>query len=221
MIQENKGVKEKIHMKIDAVIFDVDGTLWDSTDVVASAWNQATKEAGVEREPLTGDILKTVFGKPMNKIADELFPDATQEARDMILKTCCHYEHEALLNYKGSLLFPGVKELFEELSKKCKVYVVSNCQSGYIELFLKLNGMEEYVTDTECYGDTLLSKGQNIKLIMERNQIQNTFYVGDTIGDFNATKEAEVPFVFAKYGFGKVEGAWQEIDDIREVLNLI
>ena len=38
---------------------------------------------------------------------------------------------------------------------------------------------------------------------------------------FNATKEAGVPFVFAKYGFGNVEGAWKEIDDIREVLNII
>ena len=208
-------------MKLDAVIFDVDGTLWDSTDVVAGAWNQAVKEAGVEREPLTGAILKTVFGKSMDKIADELFPNATREAKDQILDTCCHYEHEALMEYEGNLLFPGVKEVFEEVSKKCKVCVVSNCQSGYIELFLKVNGLEQYVTDTECYGDTLLSKGENIKLIMDRNQIQNTFYVGDTSGDFNATKEAGIPFVFVKYGFGKVEGAWKEIDDIREVLKFI
>lgn len=208
-------------MKVDAVIFDVDGTLWDSTDVVAGAWNKATAEAGVEREPLTGDILKTVFGKPMNVIADELFPDATQEKKDYLLKICCGYEHAALEEYEEDLLFPGVREVFEKLSEKCKVYVVSNCQSGYIELFLKKNNLGAYVTDTECYGDTLLSKGENIKLIMERNNIQNAFYVGDTMGDFNATKVAGIPFVYVKYGFAKVEGAWKEVDDIREVLDLV
>lgn len=208
-------------MKYDAVIFDVDGTLWDSTDVVASAWNQAMEELGVVREPITGDILKTEFGKPMNIIVDNLFPMADQETKDEILRRACIYEHELLINHKENLMFPGVREVFEKLSKECKVYVVSNCQCGYIELFLEKNNLEQYVTDIECYGNTLLSKGENIKLVIERNYIQNAFYVGDTLGDFNASKFAEIPFVYAKYGFAKVEGAWKEIDDIREVLDLV
>ena len=114
-----------------------------------------------------------------------------------------------------------IDELVEKLSKECKVYVVSNCQCGYIELFLEKNNLEQYVTDIECYGNTLLSKGENIKLVIERNHIQNAFYVGDTLGDFNASKFAEIPFVYAKYGFAKVEGAWKEVDDIREVLDLV
>ena len=77
------------------------------------------------------------------------------------------------------------------------------------------------MTDIECYGNTLLSKGENIKLVIERNGIQNGFYVGDTMGDFNAAKFAEIPFVYVKYGFAKVEGAWKEVDDIREVLELV
>lgn len=208
-------------MKYDAVIFDVDGTLWDSTDVVASAWNCAMDELGVKRDPITGDVLKKEFGKPMNIIVDNLFPMADQDTKDEILRRACMYEHELLIDHKESLLFPGVREVFETLSKQCKVYVVSNCQCGYIELFLKKNNLEQYVTDIECYGNTLLSKGENIKLVMERNNIQNTFYVGDTMGDFNASKFAGIPFVYAKYGFAKVEGAWKEVDDIREVLELV
>ena len=51
-------------MKIDAVIFDVDGTLWDTTDLVAEAWNHAVADFGIEREePITGDTLKKEFGK--------------------------------------------------------------------------------------------------------------------------------------------------------------
>ena len=86
---------------------------------------------------------------------------------------------------------------------------------------MEKNGFKDYVTDIECFGDTLLSKGENIKLVIERNGFENAIYVGDTIGDYNATVFAGIPFVFVKYGFGKVEGAWKEVDDIREVLELV
>lgn len=209
-------------MKIDAVIFDVDGTLWDATDVVATGWTRAAEEGGVKGVTLTGEILKQQFGKQPDIIMKNLFPDADQETRDKISDLTCVYEDKVLMEYEGeSLLYPGVTEVFEELSKKCKVCVVSNCQTGYIEVFLKKNNLEKYVTDTECYGDTLKSKGENIKLVMERNNFKTAIYVGDTPGDFEATKVAGIPFVFVTYGFDKVEGAWKEIDDIREVLEMV
>lgn len=209
-------------MKIDAVIFDVDGTLWNTTDLVAEAWNHAKEDYGIQGvEPITGERLKQEFGKPMDVIMDHIFPNESEETKTSLLKSCCEYEHEILMNTEVELLYPGVRTVFEELSKKCKVCVVSNCQSGYIELFLEKNHLKEYVTDIECYGNTLLSKGENIRLVLERNEIQNGIYVGDTMGDYNATVEAGIPFVFVTYGFGKVETPYKEIDDLSEVLQLV
>ena len=99
--------------------------------------------------------------------------------------------------------------------------MVSNCQSGYIELFLKKNQLEQYVLDTECYGDTKKSKGENIRLVIERNHLQNCVYVGDTKGDCEAAKAAGIPFIFAAYGFGNVGTFDKEIGDVRELLEIL
>lgn len=206
-------------MKIDAVIFDVDGTLWDTTDLVAHAWNRAVKEYGIPNpQIITGDILKKEFGKPMDIIMNNLFPQASKKEQEDILKLCSKYEQELLINTKEKLLYPGVIETIKELSNMCKVCIVSNCQVGYIELFLKKYHLEEYVTDTENFGNTGLSKGENIKLVLERNQLTNAIYVGDTMGDYKATIFAKIPFVFAAYGFGEVPKAERKINKISEVL---
>lgn len=208
-------------MKIETIIFDVDGTLWDSTGEVAKAWNLAVEELGIMCEEITSDILKREFGKPMNVIADNLFTDVSEEKKEEALKLCCTYEHDVLENCEKDLTYPGVSETIQSLAKKHKICVVSNCQSGYIELFLKKNGLEQYVLDTECYGDTKKSKGENIRLVMERNNLGNCIYVGDTKGDCKAAKEAGVPFVFAAYGFGKADTFVKEIRDIRELLEMV
>lgn len=208
-------------MRIDTIIFDVDGTLWDSTEAVARAWNDAIADAGIEREKLTGEILKKEFGKPMNLIADSLFPDLGEEERMNLLEICCREQHKQLEESNENLLYPGVQETFAALAKKCRICVVSNCQKGYIELCLRKNQLEQYVLDTECYGNTGKSKGENIKAVIERNQLENCIYVGDTQGDFRAAKEAGIPFAFAEYGFGDVEDADWNIKEIGELLEIV
>ena len=54
---------------IDSIIFDVDGTLWDSTDVVADAWNQIMEKETDMTPNLTGTVLKGLFGRLLPDIA--------------------------------------------------------------------------------------------------------------------------------------------------------
>lgn len=202
------------------IILDVDGTLWDTTDIVAKAWNRAVKEVGGTAAVITADVLKREFGKPMNVIADNLFYDTSEKERKLLLEKCCQYEHDALEENTENLMFSEVKETLQKLSEKCRLFIVSNCQSGYIELFMNKTGTKAYITDHECFGDTGKSKGENIKLIMERNHLEEAFYVGDTQGDYEATVVAGVPFVFAKYGFGSPESCYKAISEIKELLEL-
>ena len=85
-------------MKIEAVIFDVDGTLWDTTGPVADAWNKAAEDLGaIPKIPITADVLKQEFGKPMNVIVEDLFPEEDEDIKKEIHDLCKVYEHDILM----------------------------------------------------------------------------------------------------------------------------
>ena len=110
----------------------------------------------------------------------------------------------------GADLYPGIEELIIKLHKKYKLFIVSNCQEGYIQCFFKVYPqLEKYFTDYEYPGRSGKAKADNIKMVIERNNLKNPVYVGDTAGDAKAAKLAGVPFIYARYGFGQVE----EYDD--------
>jgi len=190
----------------DGIILDIDGTLWDSTEIVAMAWNRAVKSSGIKRrEPISADLLKTQFGKPMDEIADNVFPEETPGSRKRILEFCCRYEHEELNADPCDIFFPGVIDTIKELSEKIPVFIVSNCQVGYIELVCDKAGIMGCITDHECFGNTGKGKADNIREVVRRNGISHPVYVGDTAGDLEACMEAGVPFIYASYGFGSID----------------
>lgn len=203
----------------DGIIFDVDGTLWDSTPVVEEAWNQALNDFGIKDITITADDLKGLFGLPMDDIIARILPDEPLERRLEFRPYCFAYE-ERYLEEKAGIPYPNLAETLRELKKKYPLTIVSNCQAGYIELFLRKLGLEDVFIDHLCPGDTGLLKADNIKIIAQRNNIKNPVYVGDTIMDAKACKEAGVPMVFAAYGFGKVDNPDWTINSFKELLDI-
>ena len=192
-------------MKFDSIILDVDGTIWNTTGIVADAWNLAFDKYFPQVPHVTADILKGQFGKPMDVIADNLFPMLSKDEKNLLMEKCCEMEQAALMENTKDIAYDGVIETIKKLSQKIPVFIVSNCQSGYIEVVMEKNGIAEYIRDFECFGNTGLLKDQNIRLIIERNNLKAAAYVGDTQGDYEACKKAGVPFIWAAYGFGRPE----------------
>ena len=207
-------------MKFDVIIFDLDGTLWDSTAEVAKTWTSVIAKYNLNRKEVTVEDLKPCMGKLLDEIASILLPELDPKKQMQVIKECCEYENEYLGEY-GATLYDKLEDTLKELSKNHKLFIVSNCQDGYIECFFKAHKLDKYFIDYECPGRTGLPKGENIKLIVERNNLKNPVYVGDTQGDANAAKLANVPFIFAKYGFGNVDEFFNSIESFDELLEII
>lgn len=187
--------------KYQAVLFDLDGTLWDSTVQILPAWNRVLQRRGTGHV-LTLDEMKGYMGKTIGEIAAIMLPHIPASEGLSVLKECCR-EEVITLRETGGALYP---DLWEELRKLAADYVlaiVSNCQDGYIQSFLYAHQLSAFFSDYECSGRTGLSKGENIRLVMDRSRIESAIYVGDTQGDWDAAKTAGVPFIHAAYGFGK------------------
>ncbi len=65
------------------------------------------------------------------------------------------------------------------------------------------------------------SKSENIKLIIERNNLFDSIFIGDTVWDYEASVINDIPFIFASYGFGKVSDAKGKIDGFMELRQLL
>lgn len=201
------------------IIFDMDGTLWDAAENVAKAWNEVIKKDGRVKKELKTEDIQNVMGKTMDVIAEILLPELPEDERGRLLEECCAGENEYLRRH-GGILYDGVEETFKKLKETYHIYIVSNCQKGYIEAFLDYYHLWDYIEDMECYGNNLLPKGDNIRLVVERNHLDAAVYVGDIQGDYEASCKAGIPFIHAAYGFGTIDADVPAIHSICELPEL-
>ena len=85
------------------IIFDVDGTLWDSATQVAQSWQVAAEKLLNRPRPITPDMISRNMGKNMKDFGDALFPDLPVEKRMEVMAACMNYENQYLLDHPGTL----------------------------------------------------------------------------------------------------------------------
>ena len=208
-------------MLYDGIMFDLDGTLWDCTETSAKVWNELVKKYYPDiSDEITAEVLKQQFGKPLREIGIALFQSVSSERAVDVVNDLCRKQGEYIAKMGGTL-YPELESTLKELSEHCKLFIISNCEDGYIESFFEAHGLGEYFTDYECPGRSGLLKADNIKLIVNRNGLKNPVYVGDTALDAQSAKEAGVPFIFASYGYGTVEEYVGKLTTISDLVKLL
>jgi phosphoglycolate phosphatase len=204
--------------RFDSVIFDLDGTLWDSTGNVALAWEDARRQVDYVTEAITQERVRSVTGMAYDAIFEVLLPNMEPEKRNHFKAICAQSEIDTL-NANGGDMYAGLEEAIKYLAGKYKLFIVSNCQNGYIETFFAHSPVTAYFSGYQCYGTKGQPKAENIKDIVNDHNLKTPVYVGDTWGDHDSAKKAGVPFIFADYGFGKVDG--EQIASISSLGDLV
>lgn len=207
-------------MNCESLIFDIDGTLWDSRQLVAEGYNIQLEKEGLSRLFVTAEQLQPLFGKVMTEIADVLFASIDPSQRYDLMERCMKTENDYLFANECKIGYPKVKETLAELSKHYRLFIVSNSQCGYPELCIDKLDLGEYIEGHMCFGDTGTSKGQTILTLIRKHNIGSCIYIGDTQGDLEACREAGVPFIFCAYGLGQAESWDAKIGSIEELLKL-
>lgn len=208
--------------KTKAIIFDIDGTLWDATEPLAEIWNAIGIEVTGFDHKLTKEDLARNMGKPLLDILFDLFPDANEEEAKQICEQINKRQCAYLKEHPGKL-YPGVIDLLNDIYelKEFDTYLVSNCENNYMDTFIETTHLGFYFVDSECYGNTRKPKKENIRMVIGRNRIEKAIYVGDTIHDYAAAKNAGVEFVHATYGFDPNFKSEYKINSPRELTKII
>jgi len=199
--------------KPDSIIFDMDGTLWDAVDIYTEAWNRGLSKIMPDRK-VTRDEIASMTGWEKQQVLDQLLPGHPIEVHEKVYEAVNECSPK-LMDEMDGIVYEGVKEGLEALSKKYRLFIVSNCAAGAIQQFLKRTGISGYITDEMAHGVNLQPKHYNIKLLMEKHGLKNPVYVGDTEGDSRQSRLAGIPFVFMSFGFGRTEIYNMKFDTFR------
>ena len=201
------------------IIFDLDGTLWNVTDTTYMSVNEVSRK--YKLNSVSRDTVISCFGLDKNDTSLKYFPVLDKGFRLKLM------DEIAILNINrlkisGGNIYDGVKDTLKILSKKYNLYIVSNTANNeYIDAFLDSNNVRDYFKDYIAASSINISKSDAIKKIIDDNKIGRAIYVGDTIYDQEASKNANIPFIWAKYGFGKNVCAEYSINNFSEIISVI
>ncbi len=160
--------------------------------------------------------MRSLMGRTLPEFSAALLPDKSVEEGLDILGECCRRE-VTFIERKGAKLYPEVIEILRKLSGKYSLYIVSNCEDGYIQAFLDYYNARSLFEGFLSFGDTHLDKDRNILYLIEKYGIDKSVYVGDTEKDRLCTRKAGLPFIHAAYGFGDVAECDEKIDSFAEL----
>ncbi len=187
----------------DSILFDLDGTLWDATHVTAHIWETVLARHPEIHRTVTEADVQAYMGRTNEELAPLLFPDLPYEKAFGLIMESCAVENELLLAH-GGRLYPEIPKVLTALSQCYPLFIVSNCQSGYIEAFLTYHRLGKYFRDYISSGDTGKRKADNIRLLRDKYDLQSSLYVGDTAFDEEAARASGCDFCYVTWGFGTV-----------------
>lgn len=202
-----------------AILFDLDGTLWETIDSTYTSINTVAKENNCNE--ISKDLVLKNYGNNKIESAELFFPNIDQQKAFEMLDRSDELNIENLTT-NGGYLYPGLEEALFDLQQDYDLYIVSNTSTKkYIESFLISSKLFKYFKDYVAASEIILSKGNAIIKLMDDYYIKDAVYVGDTLKDKKAADVANIPFIQCLYGFGEDLNCEYKISDISQLYDCV
>lgn len=188
---------------ITALIFDLDGTLIDSSASILASYRSAFAQAGCE--PAV-PLVSAIIGPPLMPTLQRLSPHADPAQLQTLARAFMdHYDQSG---YLETAVFPGVHDLLTDAhAAGYPLWIATNKRIHPTRLILEhLDWMEFFqgVYALDAFEPRLPAKAQVIERLVQQHALdaETSLYVGDTEDDRLAAHRAGLPFYMADWGYG-------------------
>jgi phosphoglycolate phosphatase len=201
-------------MKYDALIFDIDGTLWNASSANAKGWNLGLEELGMSQR-VTPRQIESVSGYPYEKCMDILLPGERVNHPELF-SVFARREAEVVAT-DGGVFYDGALDGVTRLAREYRVFLVSNCEEWYLNLFLRFSRLGSVLSGTDCHGMSGMAKDEMLRRMARDYRLNRPVYIGDTAADEEAAARAAMAFIHAAWGFGKPLGAPKSVSSFADL----
>jgi phosphoglycolate phosphatase len=198
------------------IIFDFDGTLVDSEITIYQCFQTITNYLAPERVSYAKNIL---IGPPLRDTASEILGPNHQGQLNEFIKLFIEMHDEHVI--KNTLPYPGVINTLKELSsKRISMAVATNKRNAPTISLINHFHWQKYFNTVECSDSRsqIRNKDEMIQEILKNNNFSKAFFVGDTVNDGLSANLNQLPFILARYGYGRDQD-WSKVNVKKGIQN--
>lgn len=203
-----------------SIIFDMDGTLIDSSEAMTQSVNYVRNTIGLST-PLSKEMLEYHINELDQHLPKIFYNTETYDPSHRAL-----FKEHYMQNAPSMIhLYPDVRQMLHVLSQRAHLGIATNAHDCFAHNMLQALDIEHYFSGIVGANNVAEPKPSPLMVyhLMETfgSTAENTILVGDSIKDERAAFNAGVHFIFANWGYGKSQNSNLRAHNVHELLALL